>query len=83
MLRILFALCVLSAGCKVLQNEEIHCVVEQDFCDSDVALEVCCSITNCYYTFNGTKYTCDGIDCSEASDQVSRDACAMIDTKSN
>jgi hypothetical protein len=37
--------------------------------------QACCSSTNCYYTYNGKRYDCDGINCNAAAQRLVHDMC--------
>jgi hypothetical protein len=42
----------------------------------DIEANSCCTDQDCYWTYNGTKYNCDGDDCEAAINAIISSACA-------
>jgi hypothetical protein len=63
---------VLAIGCKKSS-------VVKDTCTSGTncgkSFQACCSLTQCYYTYNGKKYNCDGTSCGSAATDLVADMC--------
>jgi len=69
-------------GCKKA-NPMISCSGGiDDGCGNE--WETCCSSVQCYYTYKGKKYNCDGDDCTAAAEKLAADimSCSSIDVNS-
>lgn len=70
---ILFFIATFSVSfnsCDVADPEE--CVEANAGCGTYTA---CCTSTSCYYLYDGTKYYCDGTDCTDAAGDLVDDMC--------
>jgi hypothetical protein len=55
-------------GCK----KKTTCSSSNSACG---VFQACCSSTDCYYTYNGSKYPCDGTDCRAAAERLASAMC--------
>ncbi len=60
-------LVILATGCKKSSIVKATCQSESQ-CGG--TYQACCTLTSCYYTFNGKTYNCDGTNCGTAATQL-------------
>lgn len=61
---------MLTAGLLWSCGEKVDPNVCEAFGECDVFAEACCTTTDCYYTYNGQTFNCNGTDCEEAALQL-------------
>lgn len=58
---------VSSCNVEDVVNDAIEqCTDIETDCDEDTTYEYCFDTNGAHYTFNGTTYECDGVDCEDA-----------------
>lgn len=75
---VLMMLCMVTfVACEDDESDEF-CNNPEATCPDDSAIDAtaCCTDKNCYWTYNDTKYECDGDDCSAVLNTIVSDACA-------
>ena len=57
----------------------------QATCPDNSAIEAtsCCTNQDCYWMYNGTKYNCDGKNCTAAINEIIASACASSTSSIN
>ena len=68
---LLFACLLLLFSCED-RNPLEQCLTETSACGSFTA---CCTVRYCYYLYDGKRYDCDGLDCTEAANELADDMC--------
>lgn len=82
----LFAIALLGTlaftACSTSDSNE-YCSNPGATCPDDTAIDAsaCCTDQSCYWTYDNTKYQCNGTDCSSVLDQIITSAC-VSSTKS-
>lgn len=51
-------------------NSKEQCTAADISCPGGGAIQACCTGTSCRYVLDGKSYPCNGLDCSEAAQQV-------------
>lgn len=74
-LMLLITLVIVCVSCELDPLEE--CESFDAECGAPDDATACCDDDQCYYTFNGTKYQCNGTDCTDAAVKL---ISAMCDT---
>jgi hypothetical protein len=75
-------LCIfLFASCGESESGE-YCSDPEASCPDETAIEatICCTDADCYMTYNGSKYDCDGDDCSAIQTSIIEKACSSGDS---
>lgn len=78
--KILFAIGIamfVLAACTDTGSDEF-CNDPGATCPDNSTIEAtsCCTSTSCYWVYNGTKYNCNGEDCTAVINQIVGSACA-------
>lgn len=82
----LFAFALFGAlaftACSTSESNE-YCSNPNAACPDDTAIQAsaCCTDQSCYWTYNNSKYQCNGTDCGDVLDQIIASAC-VSSTKS-
>ena len=70
------------ASCSESESDE-YCNNPNAVCPDDTAIEAsaCCTDQACYWTYNNTKYPCNGTNCNDVLNDITTSAC-VSSTKS-
>jgi len=76
------AMVVILDGCKKATPAATCSDGIDDGCGNEWT--ACCNTVQCYYTYKGKKYNCDGTDCDDAAVKLADDlmSCSSIDLNS-
>jgi hypothetical protein len=66
-----FVACEEDEVSETCENPGVSCPDETD----EIELTACCTDEDCYWTYNGTDYDCDGSDCDDVLNEILDDAC--------
>jgi len=75
---------IAMSSCSSSESDE-YCSNPGASCPDDSAIEAsaCCTDQSCYWTYNGSKYQCDGTDCADVLDRITTSACVSSSTALN